>query len=862
MSSPSQISVKIADTECQIIEISNTDLIIRTPAKNSSATAPYSLILSMNGQTTIAQSYTYVDTSTPIVSALSPKTSSPSQKQVIKITGSNFGTDVTKVQVFLMNATNSSIYYQLSIVNLTSTTEIFAILGGGKIGNYNLKLEIKDVGYSKENTIDANLFAYDLSITAISPLAGSIYGGTLITFAGNNFSPINNQNQVFIGEVINNFCDIVSSNSTHLICQTRVAPTESLGSSQKIFMTQRVQDEALCKISGGCFFTFDSKISPQITSSSMSVRAGERVNLTGVKLSPDTNGFVWVTFLNGTTGGESFVENTKVKADLVTDTKISFIMPALREGSYKINVLVDNKGWAMLDLAFTLSTPLEIYYVSLNDTVLNQTRTGSKGGLMMTFYGNGFYNESIYIEPANTFGIVYNISKTSITFSTGPVPSIASYNISVYRNASNKIRCSNCSFTSLLVNTLTSHDSTGIKSSSFILNGFGTGLNNTSASIVATLDFLDSSNIILKKSYTGNVTTVNASNIAISFSNIPMGVYRFNILYSESGFAFINTATYRTITILPSGLTVATKKITSFIGGNTLAISGFGFPTDWSLTNINNITVCGSLCPILNSDINSVNCTIPNLYTKAIINNFSLNDKTNVEQQSYAIYGDNPASNYKINDNKINTVYDSNNAACYVIFDFGLDFNLNLTEIQYYPAITKTLKTFYGLKFQGSVDNITYFDLFSMNESMKTGWNTWSANGSLPLYRYFKLSPNATQISSRCNIAEVKLFGQRLYSGTSSLTSTICDSLVQLNGNKFLLNSAVEYRQDKTPIVQTLSPLLGPTSGGTVVTITGSGFGTVNAEVLVLMDDIVCVISAVTDKSITCQTGSRLKNSF
>ena len=856
--------MKIAGNECQILETSNTYVIVKTPAKSSSATSPYSLILSLNGQTASSSSatYTYADTSTPIVSALTPTTSSPSQKQLIKISGSNFATDVAKVQVFLMNSTNSSIYYQLSLVNAT-TTEIFAILGGGKIGNYNLKLEIQDVGYSTESATNANSFAYDLSITAISPLVGSIYGGTLITFTGNNFSPINNQNQVYIGEVINNFCDIVSSTSTQLICQTRVAPTESLGSSQKVFMTQRVQDEATCKILAGCSFTFDSSISPQITSASTSARAGETVTLTGTNLSPDANGFVWVTFTNGTTRGESFVENTEVKADPVTPTQLSFIMPALREGSYQISVLVDNKGWALLDSAFTISTPLEIYYVSLSDATLNLTRNGSKGGLMMTFYGNGFYNESIYIEPAKTFGIVYSISKTSITFSTGPVPNIASYNISVYRNDTNKVWCSTCSFTSLLTktSTLTSHDSTVNKTSTFILNGVGTSLNNTSASLVATLDLLDSSNKILKNSYTGTVTFCNSSNIIVSFSNIPTGVYRFNVLYAESGFAFFTTATYKTITILPSGLTVTATKITSsLIGGNTLAISGSGFPTDWSLTNVTNITVCGSLCPILTHDISSVTCTLPSLFTKDIINNYNLNDQANVEQQSYAaIYGDTPASNYKINDNKVNTFYDSSIAACYVIFDFGLDFTLNLTEIQYYPTLTKTLTNFYGLKFQGSADNITYLDLFSMNGTMKTGWNTWSANSSLPLYRYIKLTPNATQITSRCNLAEVKLFGQRLYSGTSTLSSTTCNSLVQLNGNKFWLNSSVEYRQDKTPIVQSISPLLGATSGGTVVTITGSGFGAATATVSVLMDEIVCVISAVTDTSISCTTGARFK---
>lgn len=140
---------------------------------------------------------------------------------------------------------------------------------------------------------------------------------------------------------------------------------------------------------------------------------------------------------------------------------------------------------------------------------------------------------------------------------------------------------------------------------------------------------------------------------------------------------------------------------------------------------------------------------------------------------------------------------------------------------------------------------------------MKTGWNTWTSNGSISQYRYFRITPSATSNLSRCNIAEVKFFGPLLYSGSSTLASTTCNTLIQMNGSKFWAYNSVEYRQDATPVVKAMNPILGSTAGGTTVTLTGTGFGTDNTKVNVVMDGIACVVGTVTSTSITCTTGKR-----
>ena len=560
---------------------------------------------------------------TPTISFLTPLTSSPSQKSIIKIVGSNFGSNPSKVTVLLVNSTNSSIFYHLSVLNMTSKT-IFAVLGGGKIGTYKLTALIQGMGYSKEGSNGSSLFIYDLSVTEINPTTGSIYGGTLITITGNNFSPIINQNQVFIGDVINNICDIISSSFTQIVCQTRVAPAGALKGPQSVYVYQRVQDLAICKISGGCTFTFDSNISPQVTSPSVLVRTGESIVLNGTQLAPQSGGVVSINFYYAATqAGEFFNLNTIVNASAAISTQVNFTMPALREANYWFKVYVGNKGWAQVNM--TITTPIEVYGVSFNDSTLPTSKVYSKGGAIMSISGNGFYNESIEFESPVAFGIVYNITQTLITFATGQVSNFSTFQINVYRNSTNKFGCSSCNFTTNSSSTITlnSHNCTAGVGSSFYLSANGTLLNDTNKSIVATLDLLDYTKKVLVQSYPGTVISFTAINITVSFSNVPMGTYFLHLLYNEHGFVYICSSIYRTITVFPSGLT-SNGMTSSVFGGPSLVISGTGLPHSWAQLNLFNITVCGSICPVLSSSTSSVICQIPNLLTMPIMNNYNL----------------------------------------------------------------------------------------------------------------------------------------------------------------------------------------------------------------------------------------------
>jgi len=77
---------------------------------------------------------------------------------------------------------------------------------------------------------DTVAFKYQTSISSISPTVGSIHGGTIITIAGDNFSPILSENLVTVGNLHNYAkCNMVSATKTELKCRLEKAPMPNAG---------------------------------------------------------------------------------------------------------------------------------------------------------------------------------------------------------------------------------------------------------------------------------------------------------------------------------------------------------------------------------------------------------------------------------------------------------------------------------------------------------------------------------------------------------------------------------------------------------------------------------------------------------
>ena len=71
-------------------------------------------------------------------------------------------------------------------------------------------------------------------------------------------------------------------------------------------------------------------------------------------------------------------------------------------------------------------------------------------------------------------------------------------------------------------------------------------------------------------------------------------------------------------------------------------------------------------------------------------------------------------------------------------------------------------------------------------------------------------------------------------------------------------NCTFEYSAEKTPNLTSISPTSGPGGPfgiGTVITLLGSGFSTVNEENYVQIGETTCVVLSSTSDNITCRAG-------
>ena len=178
------------------------------------------------------------------------------------ITGSGFGTDESVVSVRLADYANSK-FYSMKILSL-SDTEIQCGIPGGLQSSYGVEVNIVGQGNVPPQSDTANDFVYELVIESISPTSGAYHGGTLITITGRNFSPNDGENQIFVGNEDNWFCNIETKSSSSITCRMPDYNPDWSSGTQGIFMSSKLIQDAVCE--GSCIFTYGVEdTSPSLT---------------------------------------------------------------------------------------------------------------------------------------------------------------------------------------------------------------------------------------------------------------------------------------------------------------------------------------------------------------------------------------------------------------------------------------------------------------------------------------------------------------------------------------------------------------------------------------------------------------------
>lgn len=115
--------------------------------------------------------------------------------------------------------TNSSYFRQLNVIGADDSTKTLTVMfGGAYSGNYDMSIRHVNFGLLKTTGLVLNVGAI---VTSISPLSGSIYGGTTLTITGTNFGSLPTDNPVQIsynGGVGSTDCFVQSSTPTLIKC--------------------------------------------------------------------------------------------------------------------------------------------------------------------------------------------------------------------------------------------------------------------------------------------------------------------------------------------------------------------------------------------------------------------------------------------------------------------------------------------------------------------------------------------------------------------------------------------------------------------------------------------------------------------
>ncbi|CAD5116834.1 DgyrCDS5681 [Dimorphilus gyrociliatus] len=128
------------------------------------------------------------------------------------------------------------------------------------------------------------------------------------------------------------------------------------------------------------------------------------------------------------------------------------------------------------------------------------------------------------------------------------------------------------------------------------------------------------------------------------------------------------------------------------------------------------------------------------------------------------------------------------------------------------------------------------------------GGQTLTINGA-----GFKSSDIVTICNQPCPI-EASSSSQITCITPPSSTAQTCQVVV--NSGASQIQDNYDYSSAKTPTISNVQPKRGGTAGGTSVTISGTGFGTVSGDVTVSMNGIEWTVDNVTDTEVICRTAA------
>ncbi|KAK3107254.1 hypothetical protein FSP39_010348 [Pinctada imbricata] len=282
---------------------------------------------------------------TPMVTAVSPASVSGTSSS-LTITGSNFGTDASKVTV--------SVGAESCSVTSVIATQIECSVGAVPVGIQNVGVTVLPHGKASST---ATVTSTATAVT-VSPSSGSTNGGTKVTITGNGF--IDGQTTVTFG---GNACTVTSVTLSQIECTT---PAGSGSATVQVTSNSINYPTAT--------FTYDASKTPTISAvTPTSGNTGDSVTISGTSFSATTGD---ITVLMGTTA---------CAVQTASTTQITCTLGANAAATVDVEVTVSPYGVAGTGTTFNYDLEL---------ASANPDKGSLGGGQLLTLQGRGFSTTS------------------------------------------------------------------------------------------------------------------------------------------------------------------------------------------------------------------------------------------------------------------------------------------------------------------------------------------------------------------------------------------------------------------------------------------------------------------------------------
>eukprot|EP00760_Papus_ankaliazontas_P035240 PhM_4_TR769/c0_g1_i1/m.39650 len=878
----SDLSVKIRDAPCSILTSTSTYIVCTTPGKpediitaaptvaptpspsvtnapNASnatdaptaaptvpPTAPpptvvqtswsYDVVVTYNSMpTTSPVKYTYSIAATPMVTSVSPAIIMGGDNAVLTVTGRNLDGDTT---LMVCSKTCRPCVADLATVTSTYAQCAPSLPSSGAVSVLALSARR---GLSNINeTVDVRF-----TITNVNPVEGSNAGGGFVTIHGVGFGPAV---RILVGTTTAGVeCLVQRLTNTSIECQLS-ENTADLAGSHPISVFGSYEQSviggmtATCLASTGCSYTFNQTLTPIITN--IVPKEGQRTAIT--------------------ISGQNFFGAATIRVGSVScpvvDATTTQIICALKEvssaGAFPVHLTIDPYGLASVRTTNSYIFPLTL-------TSITPTVGGVAGGTTITVFGQGFdltLNRYSVLIAGKGICTVLSVTRTSLVCRTEELsptddargkPQTLSGPVRVTLEGVSSKTCCEFRYDSAVTPVVESIEPSSGSFGQFI-SIIGSGF-----------DKAYGANVTLSGVYCLAATVQQSDKITCVLQEMVASVSYVKVL-GQYGFAWRSAKLPRfSFELEMSGVTPSTS---SYFGGRTVTIVGQGFKM--TAEDKMNVQVCGMACAVTSYSYSRVTCVTPRLPTYETVQSYPLEFPAGQLVGIDTLY-DPSAKNAQstrtyASDGNVDTVFEGN---YYGVF-LGESVGAFLSEVHVFPDPDPAkLAAFSGAFVEVAHTNATtgpWYTIMTIG-TPRLGWNRFTVaidqvNSRIdairfPQYLRIRGKDETTQLS----IAELKFFGRVISNTTTDMcrVDLTLKAVGSLTVRSLAKNVIVTYSRGISPTVSSIHPSNGTAAGGTVVTLSGFGFGNTASDVQVAFDGKKCEILSAQDGQVVCRTSPR-----